>query len=133
MPQAITKQRPTHKRTKKFHRFQSDQFKRVKPSWRKPRGIDNPLRRHFAGRGGMPTIGLGADRRTKFMRKNRFVDFVVHNERELEALLMQNQKYQAVIASTVSAVNRAKLIERARQLDINVVNVRGKLKTEEHE
>jgi large subunit ribosomal protein L32e len=133
MPQPIIKQKPTHKRTKKFHRFQSDQFKRLKPNWRKPRGIDNPLRRHYAGRGAMPSIGFGANKTTKYMRKNRFIDFVVHNEKELEALLMQNGRFQAVIASTVSARNRIKLIERARQLDIKVTNPRAKLKTEENE
>jgi large subunit ribosomal protein L32e len=89
------------------------------------------LRRHFKGRGAMPNVGFRAPKATRYHRANRFVDFVVNNTQELEALLMQNQTYQAVIASTVGAQKRKQLIERARELNINVVNVRGKLKTEE--
>ncbi len=35
------------KKTKRFDRFLSDQFMRVKASWRRSRGIDNPMRRRF--------------------------------------------------------------------------------------
>ena len=128
---AAVRTKVTHKTTKKIARFQSDKFMRVKPSWRKPRGIDNPLRRHFKGRGAMPNVGFRAPNATRYMRKNRFIDFLVRNVQEVEALLLQNTKYQAVIASSVSAATRKQIIERARELNVNVANVRGKLKTVE--
>jgi large subunit ribosomal protein L32e len=81
----------------------------------------------------MPNIGYGTNKKTRFFDRNGFVRYVVNNEAELEVLLMHNHKYQAVIAQSVGARKRIKLLERARELDIRVVNARGKLKTEEKE
>jgi len=130
MVQKVLKQTVEHKRTKSFKRFQSDQFKRIQTTWRKPKGIDNPLRRHYRGRGPMPNIGYGTDKRTRFYDRSGFIRYVVNNAKELEVLLMHNHKYQAVIGQSVGARKRVKLLERARELDIKVANARGKLKTE---
>lgn len=44
------------KHTKSFNRHQSDRFKCVDPSWRKPKGIDNRVRRRFSGQAAMPKV-----------------------------------------------------------------------------
>ena len=44
------------KRTNKFNRHQSDRFKCVAPNWRKPKGIDNRVRRRFKGQAAMPKV-----------------------------------------------------------------------------
>uniref|UniRef100_A0A6G3MIQ0 60S ribosomal protein L32 n=1 Tax=Henneguya salminicola TaxID=69463 RepID=A0A6G3MIQ0_HENSL len=119
------------KRTKKFIRFQSDQFMRVKPNWRKPRGIDNRCRRKYRSNRPMPSVGYGSSKTTRYICRDGFKKFLVNNINELDALLMMKGQYAAEIAHTVSAKKRKVLIERANVLGIKIINKNAKLKTEE--
>merc|ERR1712020_319492 len=104
------------KRTKKFTRHQSDRYKKLTRNWRKPKGIDNRVRRKFKGMYLMPNIGYGSAKTTKHMLPIGFRKVLVHNIKELEVLMMQNKKFCAEIAHGVSAKNRKTLVERAQQL-----------------
>merc|ERR1712055_66952 len=44
-----SKPKTVKKRTKKFTRHQSDRYKKLSRNWRKPKGIDNRVRRRFKG------------------------------------------------------------------------------------
>lgn len=44
------------KRTKHFARHQSDRYMCVPTNWRKPKGIDNRVRRRFKGQAVMPSV-----------------------------------------------------------------------------
>merc|ERR1712236_142707 len=91
------------KRTKKFIRHQSDRYVKVDQSWRKPKGIDNRVRRRFKGQYLMPSIGYGSNKRTKHMCPDGFRKFVVHNVKDVDTLLMLKGSYAAEIAHNVSA------------------------------
>merc|ERR1712071_114543 len=121
------------KRTKKFIRHQSDRYDKIKQSWRKPKGIDNRVRRRFKGQFLMPSIGYGSAKKTKHMCPDGFKKFVVNNVRDLELLLMQNRTFSAEIAHTVSSKKRKAIVERAQQLSIKVTNPNARLSTEENE
>jgi len=131
MPTPAKKPKIVKKRTKKFTRHQSDRQKEVHENWRKPRGIDNRVRRRFKGQRVMPAIGYGSNAKTKHLMPDGFLKFRVYNIKELEVLLMHNRKFAAEIAHDVSAGNRKAIIERAAQLDIKVVNANARLRKEE--
>merc|ERR1712099_28571 len=121
------------KRTKKFTRHQSDRYNKLSRNWRKPKGIDNRVRRRFKGMYVMPNIGFGSAKNTRHMLPTGFRKVLVHNVKELEVLMMQNKKLCAEIAHGVSAKNRKVLVERAQQLCIRVTNANARLRSEENE
>merc|ERR1712031_96073 len=104
------KRKITKKRMKKFIRHQSERYVKVKANWRKPKGIDNRVRRRFKGQYLMPSIGYGSNAKTRHMMPDGFKKVLVHNMKELEVLMMQNKTYCAGIARGVSAKNRKTLI-----------------------
>ncbi|KAG5679951.1 hypothetical protein PVAND_009486 [Polypedilum vanderplanki] len=121
------------KRTKKFIRHQSDRYVKVKSNWRKPKGIDNRVRRRFKGQYLMPNIGYGSNAKTRHMLPNGFKKFIVNNVRELEVLMMQNRVYCAEVAHAVSAKKRKLICERAKQLGIRVTNFHARMRSQENE
>ena len=46
--------------------------------------------------------------------------------KELECLMMNNEKYCAEIGRTVGAVLRQKMLKRAKELSINIINQKSK-------
>eukprot|EP00192_Tetraselmis_astigmatica_P025485 CAMPEP_0117663254 /NCGR_PEP_ID=MMETSP0804-20121206/8504_1 /TAXON_ID=1074897 /ORGANISM="Tetraselmis astigmatica, Strain CCMP880" /LENGTH=134 /DNA_ID=CAMNT_0005470239 /DNA_START=278 /DNA_END=682 /DNA_ORIENTATION=- len=122
------------KRTKKFIRHQSDRKVSVKPSWRRPKGIDSRVRRKFRGCGiNMPNIGYGSNKKTRHLLPNGFFKVVVHNVSDLELLMMHNRTYCAEVAHNVSTLKRKAIVERAQQLNINVTNGAARLRSQEDE
>ncbi|XP_054162587.1 60S ribosomal protein L32-like [Oppia nitens] len=121
------------KRTKRFRRHQSDRYKKLTPNWRKPKGIDNRVRRRFKGQILMPKIGYGSDKRTRHMLPNGFRKVLVHNVKELEVLMMTNRRYCAEIAHAVSSRKRKSIVERAKQLAIRLTNPNARIRSEENE
>merc|ERR1719198_916111 len=121
------------KKTNKFKRHQSDKFMRVPESWRRPKGIDSRVRRKFKGKTLMPNIGYGSNKKTRHMLPDGFKKFVIHNEKELELLMMYNRTYAAEVAHSVSRKTREAILERAKVLDIKVTNAAARMRTEDNE
>eukprot|EP00759_Apiculatamorpha_spiralis_P054156 PhF_6_TR6857/c2_g1_i1/m.9873/K02912/RP-L32e, RPL32; large subunit ribosomal protein L32e len=122
------------KRLKKFFRSHADRFNRLaKTGWRKPRGIDSPLRRHFKGAPLDPRVGYGSAKITKHISPDGFRRFVVRNVGELNVLTMQNRRFSAEIATSVGAAKRKEIVKRANELDIKVTRPNARLRQEEKE
>ncbi|CAJ0938323.1 unnamed protein product, partial [Mesorhabditis belari] len=121
------------KRARRFTRHESDRYLRIRPNWRRPHGIDNRMRRRFKGTREMPNIGYGNNKQIKHVLPSGYQKVLVHNPKELEMLLMQNQKYAAEIAHAVGAKKRKDIVERAKQLNIKLTNGNARIRTEENE
>ena len=120
------------KRIAKVHRFHSDRYGSFSQSWRKSRGIDNKMRRRISGTIRMPTIGYGSDKKTRFLLPCGMKKFIVKSIADLEMLLMNNRKYAGEIAHAVSAKTRVAILERAKELNVRLLNDDARVKKEEH-
>merc|ERR1712137_1018487 len=131
MVQPLLRKKIVKKKTNTFKRHQSDRYVKVTESWRKPKGIDNRLRRKFRGMTRMPKIGYGSNSQTKHVLQNGFKKFRVFNTSDPELLLMHNRTYAAQIAHNVSSAKRRAIVDRAAQLNIKVLNGNARLREEE--
>ena len=115
------------KRTKQFTRHHSDRYKRLKKSWRKPKGIDSCVRRKFKGRTLMPNIGYGSDSKTRNLTSSGLFTLRISSVRDLRMLLMVNHKYIAEIAKGVGMKKKKKIIDEALKMDLKISNSPNKL------
>merc|ERR1711941_97483 len=103
------------KKTNTFKRHQSDRYHKLDENWRKPKGIDNRLRRKFRGMTRMPKIGYGSNKRTKHVLQNGFKKFRVYNTSDLEILLMHTEPM--LLKSLITF-----LLEREKTLSKELLN-----------
>ena len=110
------------KRIKKFKRHHSDRYKRLKTSWRKPRGIDSCVRRRFKGKTIMPNIGFGSNFKTRNRNLNGLFKIQIFNVRDLNMLIMSNRKFEAEIGKGVGIKKKGLILKKALNLDIKISN-----------
>ncbi|HYV08779.1 MAG TPA: 50S ribosomal protein L32e [Thermoplasmata archaeon] len=94
----------------RFRRQEWFRYKKFGDEWRKPRGGQSKLRRHFGYRWNLPSIGYRGPREVRGFHPSGFQEVLVHNPRELEGLDPDRQAVR--IAHGVGARKRG-LIERA--------------------
>ena len=110
-------------RRPEFVRQESWRYKRVKPSWRKPKGIDSKMRLCVKGWPKIVKVGYRGPAAVRGLHPSGFREKLVHNVAELERLNPQTDA--ARIASTVGAKKRMEILVRAKELGIKVLNPTG--------
>ena len=110
------------KRIKQFKRHHSDRYKRLKTSWRKPKGIDSCVRRRFKGKTIMPNIGFGSNSKTRNRNLNGLFKIQIFNVRDLNMLVMSNRKFEAEIGKGVGIKKKGLILKKALNLDIKISN-----------
>lgn len=103
-----------------FVRQESWRYDRLKENWRRPRGIDNKMRRKIKGWPSTVNVGYRGPKAARGLHPSGCEEVLVHNAEELKGI---NPKTQAVrIAHTVSKRTRAKILVEARKKKIAILN-----------
>ncbi len=114
------------KRRPEFVRQESWRYKRVKPSWRRPRGIDSKMRMEVKGWPKRVKVGYRGPKAVRSLHPSGYKEVLVHNVKELEKLDPETEA--ARIAHTVGARKRREILKRAKELGIKVLNPRVRAK-----
>lgn len=103
-----------------FVRQESWRYKRVKPSWRRPRGIDSKMRLEKNGWPRSPKIGHRSPRMVRETHPTGLKEVLIHRPEDLGPI--DPEEHVARIAHTVGARKRLQIIERAEELGVHVLN-----------
>lgn len=110
-------------RRPEFVRQESWRYKRIKPSWRKPKGIDSKMRLRAKGWPKIVKVGYRGPAAVRGLHPSGFRDVLVYNVSDLERLNPETDA--ARIAHTVGARKRMEILAKAKELGIKVLNPTG--------
>jgi large subunit ribosomal protein L32e len=104
----------------KFRRWLSQTYRRVKKSWRRPRGSQSKVRKRIKGKIKMPSVGYGAPKKLRFLHPSGLKEILVSNLKDLEKV---DPKKEAIrISAKVGKKKRAEILEKAKKMKIKVLN-----------
>jgi len=128
-----TRARAKHKKPA-FVRPESWKYDKFSLSWRRPRGIDNKVRRKIKGWPPGPNAGYMGPKVARGLHPSGFEEVIVCNVADICKVTPQTQA--ARIAHTVGKRKRVLIIAEARKLGLKVLNakeVKDPVKEEETE
>jgi large subunit ribosomal protein L32e len=95
-------------------------IKRIKESWRRPRGLQSKIRKKEKSKPKMPDIGYRQPKDIRYLHPSGFKEFLVRNIKELENI--DPSKEAIRIAATVGKKKREEIIKKAKELKIKILN-----------
>ncbi len=114
-----------------FRREESWRYKRLKPSWRKPRGVDSKMRKSVKGWPRSPGAGYRGPRGARGLHPSGYGEVLVHSVDDVEGVDPETQA--ARIAHTVGERKRLDISARAKERGIRILNPREEREPEEAE
>ena len=112
-----------------FRRQESWRYKRVKESWRRPRGIDSKMRKKVKGWPQSVEVGYRGPKKTRGLHPSGYAEALVYNVDDVEKV---SPKTQAIrIAGAVGTRKRVEISARAEERGIHILNPREMKELEE--
>jgi large subunit ribosomal protein L32e len=105
-----------------FVRQESWRYDKLKPTWRKPKGIDNKMRLQQAGFPPLVKVGYRTPKAARGLHPSGMMEKLVHNPAELEGI--DPKTFVVRIAATVGARKREAIRDRANKLGLRILNPR---------
>lgn len=106
-----------------FHRQEDWRYKRLSTAWRRPRGKDSKMRLRIKGWPQHISTGYRSPRKVRYFHPSGKEEMVVSNAEDLSKA--DSKRHVIRIAHTVGSRKRMKILERAEELKLRVVNHRG--------
>ncbi|MHA1910159.1 MAG: 50S ribosomal protein L32e [Candidatus Kariarchaeaceae archaeon] len=104
----------------KFRRENFDKFVRLKPGYRRAKGIDSRMRHKRNGQPVMVNKGYRGPKAVRGLHPSGFEIHYIANVSELETVNIEEEV--AVIRATVGNRKRIAIIDRAKDLNIHLLN-----------
>jgi large subunit ribosomal protein L32e len=103
-----------------FNRQESWRYKRVKPAWRRARGVTSKIRKEEAGWPAKVKVGYGTATATKGLHPRGLQDRLIHRLAELEGL---DPKIHIIrISGRVGERKRLSLLDEIRRRNFHIAN-----------
>ncbi|HEV2138696.1 MAG TPA: 50S ribosomal protein L32e [Nitrososphaerales archaeon] len=106
-----------------FIRQESWRYVRIHPPWRKPKGVDNKVRRQDKGWPALVRIGYRGPVEARGLHPSGHFEVLVQRVSDLDRLVPGRDV--ARIGRTVGAKKREAILQRATELGLRVVNPTG--------
>jgi large subunit ribosomal protein L32e len=121
--EAIKARKRAKKKKPEFARHESWRYIKLKENWRRPRGLDNKMRRKIKGWPPTVSVGYKGPKVARGLHPSGYREVLVHNVKEISGV---DPKTQAVrIAHTVGKKKRAQIVAEAKKNKVVILNVRA--------
>lgn len=120
LPELLELRKSIAERRPRFVRPESWRYVRLHPEWRKPKGLDNKIRKSFKGYPRRVKVGYRGPVKARGYHPSGHVDVLVHNVSQLEELIPEKDAIR--IGRQVGARKRAEILKRATELGLRVLN-----------
>jgi large subunit ribosomal protein L32e len=119
---ALKERKRAKKKKPDFARHESWRYMKLKENWRRPRGLDNKMRRKIKGWPPTVSVGYKGPKVARGLHPSGYREVLVHNEKEVSIVDPKTQA--ARIAHTVGKKKRAQIMAAAKKRKVVILNVK---------